>query len=171
MSVRHILPLLIVSFAVSCGDKKSTSENPIVKPVEIVTANEAAPEGDTINIVLQSDDHMRFDKTELQVPSGKSVKLTLKHTGTIPKTAMGHNFVLLKEGTDISAFGSASANAKAPNFDIPADLLDDVIAHTKMIGGGESSTIEFTTPPKGNYTFICSFPGHYGTMQGTFTVY
>lgn len=172
MTIRNILPILMVSFFVSCGDKNATtSENPTEQLVETITGNETAPESDTINVLLQSDDNMRFDKTEIQVPSGKTVKLTLKHTGTMPKTAMGHNFVLLKKGVDVNEFGNAAAQAKSPDFDIPAHLLNDVTAHTKMIGGGESDTIGFTAPQKGSYTFLCSFPGHYGMMKGTFIVY
>ena len=39
-----------------------------------------------------------------------------------------------------------------------------------MIGGGESDTITFTAPKKGSYTYICTFPGHYGLMKGVLIV-
>ena len=39
-----------------------------------------------------------------------------------------------------------------------------------MLGGGEETTIEFEAPAKGEYTFICSFPGHYALMNGKFIV-
>jgi len=41
-----------------------------------------------------------------------------------------------------------------------------MIAHTKMVGGGNTAELEFTIPQPGVYDFICSFPGHWGTMQG-----
>ena len=47
---------------------------------------------------------------------------------------------------------------------------NETIAHTKMIGGGESDTITFTAPEKGSYTYICTFPGHYGLMKGVLIV-
>ena len=47
---------------------------------------------------------------------------------------------------------------------------DDAIAYTKLIGGGESDTIIFDAPLKGSYTYICSFPGHYGVMKGVLVV-
>ena len=45
-----------------------------------------------------------------------------------------------------------------------------VIAHTKIIGGGQSTTVRFSTKSlqKGAaYSFFCSFPGHFGLMRGT----
>ena len=45
-----------------------------------------------------------------------------------------------------------------------------MIAHTDMVGGGESSTITFTAPAAGEYPYICSFPGHFGLMTGKLIV-
>lgn len=117
-------------------------------------------------IVLNSNDQMKFDKTEIRVKAGEKIKLTLKHTGKLAKNAMGHNFVLLEKGTDIAKFATAAMNNKASEY-IPAK---GVLAHTKLIGGGESTTIEFTVPAKGIYDYICSFPGHYAMMKGKFIV-
>ena len=47
---------------------------------------------------------------------------------------------------------------------------DEVIVHTKMLGGGESDTITFIAPENGFYTYICSFPGHWGLMKGKLIV-
>ena len=44
-----------------------------------------------------------------------------------------------------------------------------VIAHTKLIGGGESDSVTFDVSkldPAEKYTFFCSFPGHVAVMQG-----
>ena len=117
-------------------------------------------------IVINSNDQMRFDKDEIRVKAGEKIKLTLNHTGKLPKNAMGHNFVLLEAGTDVNKFGQIAMNAKATEY-IPAK---GVLAHTKLIGGGESTTIEFTAPKKGTYDFVCSFPGHYAIMKGKFIV-
>ena len=117
-------------------------------------------------IVINSNDQMRFDTSEIRVKAGEKVKLTLNHTGKLPKNAMGHNFVLLEAGTNVAKFSQAAMNAKATEY-IPAK---GVLAHTKLVGGGESTTIEFTAPKKGTYDFICSFPGHYAMMKGKFIV-
>ena len=44
-----------------------------------------------------------------------------------------------------------------------------MIAHTKVIGGGQTTSVKFPTSAlkKGEaYTFFCSFPGHYVHHEG-----
>ncbi|HEV7382873.1 MAG TPA: azurin [Dyadobacter sp.] len=120
-------------------------------------------------IVIKGSDAMQFDLKEIKVKAGQKVKLTLTHSGKLAKAAMGHNFVLLKAGTDVASFGSKAAAARETEY-IPKSEAASIIAHTKLVGGGESDTITFTAPKKGTYTYICSFPGHYALMKGTFIV-
>lgn len=157
-----------------CNNNTKTETDNKVAKEEAVT-EQPVTRGDNndlkvAEILLISDDAMKFDKKEIRVKSGQTVKLTLKHSGTMPKSAMGHNFVLLKNSINLSDFGNAAAQSKEPDYDIPSELLKDVIAHTKMIGGGETDVIEFPTPEKGTYEFLCSFPGHYAMMKGEFIV-
>jgi azurin len=45
-----------------------------------------------------------------------------------------------------------------------------VIAHTKIVGGGQTTSITFPTSAlkKGeSYTYFCSFPGHASMMKGS----
>lgn len=131
-----------------------------------VIAQKAKP----VILVLNGTDAMQFDKKELKVKAGQTIKLTFKHVGKLPKTAMGHNFVLLQQGTDVAAFGSLAAQARDTDY-IPKEETSSVLAHTKLLGGGESDTITFVAPKKkGTYPYICSFPGHYALMQGKFIV-
>lgn len=118
--------------------------------------------------MLVGDDAMKFDKSEIRVKSGQKVKLTLRHKGKMPITAMGHNVVILKKGVDITAFASKAALARDNNY-IPKDSKD-IIAFTETIGGGQTTSIEFDAPEAGTYNFICSFPGHYAIMKGKFIV-
>lgn len=120
-------------------------------------------------ITLSAGDDMKFDLTEIKVKEGQTVRLTLRHTGKAPKTAMGHNFVLLAAGADKAGFAKEAMGAKDNDY-IPPALSKEIIAHTRTIGGGETDTIEFKAPPKGTYGFLCSFPGHFPTMQGKFIV-
>jgi azurin len=120
-------------------------------------------------IVIKGTDAMQFDLKEIKVKAGQKVKLTLVHAGKLAKTAMGHNWVLLNPGVDVAAFGSKAAAARETEY-IPKSEAASIIAHTKLVGGGESDTVEFTAPKKGTYTYICSFPGHYALMKGTFVV-
>ena len=125
-------------------------------------------DNDKVEIVIESNDQMRFNLKEITVKEGQTVVLTLKHVGKLPKAAMGHNWVLLEPGTELPAFAMKAMQAKDNEY-VPADS-EEVIVYTSLLGGGEETTIEFEAPAKGTYTFICSFPGHYALMQGTFTV-
>ncbi len=126
------------------------------------------PDG-TFRVTLLCDDQMKFDKKVIEVPAGAEIALTLEHTGRIAVDVMGHNFVLLEQGTDLDTFAMAAASAKKTGY-IPPRKRDEVIAHTRMLGGGDSDTIVFAAPPAGTYEFICSFPGHYLKMRGDFIV-
>ncbi len=82
---------------------------------------------------------------------------------------MGHNWVLTKT-TDMTALANEAAKAGLDKDYLPPGDKR-VIAHTKVIGGGQSTSVKFSTSTLtkgGDYTFFCSFPGHYGLMKGKF---
>ena len=171
-----------VMFLASCGGSDTTTtetETPVTTETPAETPADA-PGSDIpgINDVAVSDqielqgmDDMKYDKTLFKVKAGQQVKLTFKNAGNLPKEAMGHNVVILKEGTDQEAFALEALKEKANDY-IPqsATMKDEIIAHTKLLGPGESDTITFTIADKGVYTFLCTFPGHHGTMQGKIVV-
>lgn len=123
---------------------------------------------DTIKITLETGDRMIFDKTDITVFEGQAVVVTLHHTGTMAKSSMGHNFVLLEQDVSVKDFAYAVADQKVNEY-LPADKKG-VIAHTGLIGGGEITSVTFQAPKKGTYDFLCSFPGHSSTMKGKFHV-
>lgn len=165
-----------------CGDEKKEEEKiTIGDDNRLETIKEKEAESDTsatadnvreeegvVEVQLTGNDQMKFNLEEIKVKEGQKVRLILKHVGQLPENAMGHNFVLLKQGTDLAEFAQQAAGA-ADNEYIPSGT-DKVIAHTEMIGGGEQTSIEFEAPAAGTYDFICSFPGHYIQMQGKFIV-
>ena len=119
---------------------------------------------------ISGTDQMQYDKKELAVAADcTQVELTLHHAGKLPAQAMGHNWVLTKTA-DMAGVASDGATASVANDHIkPGDAR--VIAHTKIVGGGESTTITFPTSAlkKGEaYSFFCSFPGHWAIMKGAF---
>ncbi|MFH6966885.1 azurin [Flavobacterium sp. FlaQc-28] len=152
----------------SCGKKETA---PVEEQTETSTEGEAAPVTSTAEnvLVIEGNDQMQFSTNELKAVAGKPITLTLKHVGKIPKEAMGHNLVILQEGTDQAAFALKANDAKATDF-IPESEKASIIAHTKLLGGGEEDTIEFTIDKKGSYPFICSFPGHMAMMKGVLIV-
>lgn len=122
----------------------------------------------TCELSIEGNDAMQYNKKELAVAGDcTEVKLTLKHTGKLPAAAMGHNWVLT-ETSVAQAVDSAGMSAGLPNNYLPKDDKR-VIAHTKVIGGGESTSVTFPTSglkKGGDYTFFCSFPGHMALMKG-----
>ena len=153
-----ILPLLF--FSCQNTNEKKESEMKSSAKEQITLEKE-------INIILNSDDLMRFDKNILLVQSGQKITLTLNHIGKMDKLIMGHNFVLLKKDVDVIAFAEKAVLAKNNEY-IPEG--DEVIVYTKLLGGGESDTITFDAPEKGYYTYLCTFPGHWGLMKGKLVV-
>lgn len=146
------------SFLTSCGDNGGSGGQVAQSP----------PSADG-SVTIEANDMMKFNLAEISAVSGKEVKLTLKHVGKLPKQAMGHNLVILKSEADVASFSTAATTAVATDY-IPETHKDKIIAHTKMIGGGESDTITFTAPAAGTYPYICSFPGHYTLMRGNLVV-
>lgn len=103
---------------------------------------------------------MKFDVTSIAAAPGEAIKVVLANACTLPKNVMGHNWVLLKKGTDPVAF----ANAGAPETDngyIPAKMKDKVVATIGLLGPGESGEVTFAAPMEpGEYPFVCCFPAH-----------
>ena len=160
-SVINLLGILLVAFLIACGGEKKAEEG---------TKQESATvQAKVITIELTGNDQMQFNLKTIEVAVGSTVKINFKHIGQMTKVTMGHNFILLKADVDIAAFATSAMSAKDSEF-IPADKIDQIIAYTKLIGGGEETSIEFAAPAAGTYKFLCSFPGHYVMMQGEFIV-
>ena len=119
-------------------------------------------------LTVEANDMMQFNTKSITVPKEcKNFSLTLKHTGKMPKTAMGHNLVVAT-AADLTAVNADGMKAGAASDFVKKDDAR-VIAHTKVVGGGESTTVEFPVAKikaGTDYSFFCSFPGHAGIMKG-----
>ncbi len=137
--------------------------------VAVAAAVQAQTAGRTVE--LQVSDNMRFAPARVEARPGERLHVVLKDIGTMPKTAMAHNFVLLKKAADPKAFTEKSVNARDTDYIDPA-LKGEVIASTRLVGPGETAEVTFAAPDKpGEYTFLCSFPGHYAVgMKGVLVV-
>ena len=165
--MKKISFFLLVFIIISCGQNVDRKKNKFeYKKIEKKEVSSDKKSKSSV-IILNSSDLMKFDQNELRVFEGQEITLTLNHTGKMSKEIMGHNFVLLKKKTDLDDFAQRAMLARENEY-IPVG--DETIAYTKMIGGGESDTITFTAPKKGSYTYICTFPGHYGLMKGVLIV-
>ncbi|MFV0415264.1 MAG: plastocyanin/azurin family copper-binding protein [Chthoniobacterales bacterium] len=118
-------------------------------------------------LVITGNDQMKYDLTKLEAKAGQQIELVFKNAGTMPKQSMGHNWCLLKQGTDGQAFLEPGF-AFAGNEYIAPEVADQVIVRTKILGPGEEETLTFVAPAEaGDYPYICTFPGHFSAgMQG-----
>lgn len=108
---------------------------------------------------------------EIVVPAScKDFTINLKHAGKMAKISMGHNVVIAKE-SDVNAVATGSAKAGAAK-DYVAEGDARIIAHSKLIGSGESTSVTFPVAKikGGKFVYFCSFPGHFANMRGTLVV-
>lgn len=118
---------------------------------------------------IEGNDAMQFNTKEMTIDkSCTQYTVHLKHTGKLPKAAMGHNWVLTKEADKQGVATDGMSAGLDKDYVKPDDAR--VIAHTKVVGGGETDSVTFDTSKltAGEaYTFFCSFPGHWSIMTGT----
>ena len=118
-------------------------------------------------LTVEGNDQIQFVQKELRVSSScEEITVTLKHIGQLAANIMGHNWALSKT-EDFMALAQAGQSAGPPDYLPPDDAR--VIAATDVIGGGQETTITFDASalqPGGDYTYFCSFPGHFVLMNG-----
>jgi azurin len=107
---------------------------------------------------------MKFDLGRFTVTAGEDVVITF-----VNKDEMPHNLLITKEGA-LETVGlaaeamSAQPDAFARHF-IPK--TPEVLFAIRLLQPGESITARFKAPADpGNYPFVCTFPGHWRTMNG-----
>jgi azurin len=145
-----LVPLLVTF----CGRRPADEEN---------EENGSADDGITEIVIEPMGDTMQYATTTFKVKAGEKVRVVINNVATSP--AMVHNVVILKSDADKNAIGLAGiAAGEAANY-VPEDPA--VLFHTALAKPGEKKSVEFTAPPAGSYPYICTFPGHYASMQGT----
>jgi azurin len=141
-----------------------------LKIIAICAALTAAPGfAAECRVTIEADDALRFNPPQIDVPKKcETFTVELKHTGRLPKLAMGHNWVLVKQSDLNGVARTAMAAGETLDYIDPSDTR--VIAHTTLIGAGESASVTFpvrTLQAGVNYIFLCTFAGHSPIMQGT----
>jgi len=117
-----------------------------------------APEAPPKEVTIQADDKMRYDVTAFDASPGQKVSVTIKNIGTTPKFSMGHNFVLLDRTINTgnvqpSFLDKASTEA---SHDYVPQGAKEVLAHSKLLGPGESEVVTFNAPYiPGEYLYVC----------------
>lgn len=125
----------------------------------------APASGGEVKLEISSKgEELLYDKDKLSAPAGSKISLTLKN----PSTALQHNWVLVKPGTQDQVATDGLTAGEAKTYIKEGD--PNVIAHTGMVKPGQSETITFDAPTKGDYPYICTFPGHNVLMKGVLTI-
>ena len=109
---------------------------------------------------------LKFSLPAFDVKPGARVKLDFANTSD-----MLHNLVVVKPGT------ATKVGEQAMRLGLDGAKMDyvprsaDVLYHTALLEPQKSEAIYFVAPTTpGEYTYVCTFPGHYVTMQGTMRV-
>ena len=150
MNIRKNLLLLFLPVALACRVAAADSQ---------------------LDIVITANDSMKFNMTKIEAHPGQVIHVKLQNQGTLPKEAMGHNWILLKAGRDAAGYTTAASTAAKESYQ-PASHADDVIAFIPLLGPKESGEVTFTAPTEpGHYVYLCSFPAHFQVgMKGELIV-
>jgi azurin len=123
-------------------------------------------------VTIEGNDMLQFNLKTIEVPAScTKFTVTLEHVGKLPKTSMGHNWVLTTAADEAAVVKDGMAAGLDKDYLKPGDPR--ILAHTKLIGGGESDSVSFDVGKLGagdDYAFFCSFPGHAALMKGTLSV-
>jgi azurin len=172
----YLFVFTIILLLVSCGqgEQNKNNQKDSSQTTRSVPNTETSIPGIeklefTDSLQLKANENMRYNRELFRVRAGKKISLFFKNTGAKSATSMAHNVVILKNGVDIADFADVARNAKTEQC-VPSSLDSLIIAHTRLVNGGDSDQVEFIIPKPGIYDFICSFPGHWGTMQGKIVV-
>ena len=190
MKSRHVLAASALALALSaCGQSPApTAEPPVAAlateeaaapaPVEAApvapapvaaTGSKPATVADCATTV-EGNDAMQYNADSITIPAScTQFTITLKHAGAMAVNVMGHNVVVAREA-DMAGI-AADGMSLTPEHVKPDDAR--IIAHTRMVGGGESASVTFDVAKVkdgGPFKFFCSFPGHLALMQGNLVV-
>jgi len=117
-------------------------------------------------VSVQGVEGLKFSLPSFDVKPGARVKLDFANTSD-----MLHNLVVVKPGT------GAKVGEAALRLGLDGQKLDyvpksdDVLFNTSLLEPRKVESIYFVAPTTpGEYQYVCTFPGHYVTMQGTMRV-
>ena len=125
---------------------------------------------DPCKMTVESNDVMQYNVREMVVPAScTEVEVSLRHSGQLAAKVMGHDWVLARE-SDMSAIVNAGMAAGFKHGYLPENDKR-IIAATRVVGGGETATVTFSTSllqEGARYVFFCTSPGHSSVMHGAF---
>ena len=135
----------------------------------VLTALAVPVWADDCAVTIEGTDQMTYNLSEIDVKkSCEKFTVNLKHVGQLPAASMGHNWVLSTTEDYQAVAQEGMTLSLEKNYVNDAD--ERVLAHTEVVGGGEETSVTFDVnklKEGQDYTYFCSFPGHYALMHGT----
>lgn len=119
-------------------------------------------------IVIEAALGLQFVQKQLSAKAGEKITIRFKNPDVVP-----HNWLLAKPGS-LQKLGEkvnlmiTDPQGLAKHY-VPES--DDVIAYTDMTNPKAEFVIHLTAPKdKGDYPYLCTFPGHWMVMNGVLKV-
>ncbi len=141
----------------------TAAAKPLGKRITKMPASWGAPDQ---TITMGTKPGLKFNPETIQLRAGSKVKLVFSNNDD-----MLHNFVIVLPGTAIQVgeLGmKLGLQGQEMNY-IPQ--TEKVLYHTNLLQPHTGETIYFVAPEKpGDYTYVCTVPGHFYSMQGTLKV-
>jgi len=164
------------SALIACGGSGDENDASSAASGSSASGNaQSSTDGDVAKTVTlhPKGNQMKYKETEFSVPAGETVKVVFDNTASSP--SMQHNVVIAASGSAglLKKIGQAGTQAGSTNDYVPqeGDLTEQILAHTPIAKPGETVSVTFTTPSEpGKYGYVCTYPGHWATMQGTMVV-
>ena len=164
-SIKLIAGIILTCLFACSGEKKNTEKSE-EKEIEIVEkVLEKKWETFNIGAVGNTMSEMKYDIESITVKEGSWVRINLENKGI--DNAMLHNIVFISYGTRKKVASEAIKIWPSQNF---VENKKNIIAYSGVSKPGETVTLEFKAPKKGNYEFLCTYPGHAEIMRGYFFV-
>lgn len=146
--MKHIYFASVLSLLfTACDDSSSDHSQHDHGHSQFQAEGSVAPPSNPVSVIggvtvveMTGNDRMKYNLEAFSVPAGSLVKLNFRNVGKMPKAVMGHNVVFLKADVDSGAFATAAAAARDNEY-IPVQFEDQILAHTNLIGSGESLSL------------------------------
>tara|TARA_B100000963_G_scaffold31614_1_gene23406 strand:+ start:4067 stop:4579 length:513 start_codon:yes stop_codon:yes gene_type:complete len=169
--MKKISKILLCALLISCADSNKGIEKQLTNSKE-VKSQDAEVENSKkewvefeIRAVGNTMSDMKFDIENIQVNNDSWVRIILINEGE--QIAMKHNIVFVNYGSR-KEVATQAINA-GPNMKyVPNNA--NIIASSDLAEPGETVILEFKAPNKGNYEYVCTYPGHSESMRGYFIV-
>jgi|TARA_B110000305_G_scaffold207227_1_gene238641 azurin len=155
---------IVLTCLFSCAGEKKNTEKSVENQIEVV---EVEKKWETFNIgaVGNTMSEMKYDIESITVKEGSWVRINLENKGI--DNSMMHNIVFINYGTRKEVASEAIKIWPSQNF---VSNKKNIIAYSAVAKPGESVVLEFKAPKKGNYEYLCTYPGHAEIMRGYFFV-